>query len=119
MLPVSGALQKHREVATKNGTSKPLSLESEVHAVGLCAAMCASPDLQLNTSGAICTTRPMISHNGAYSTLVSPTPNECLWFLLTVKNKFHSPAAFAFAFSSSMIGGTCQGEPFSALRAAC
>ena len=45
----------------------------------------------------------MISHSGAYSRLVSPAPCS-----LSGRNRFHSPAARAFAFSSSMIGGICQ-----------
>src|SRR5215510_9963940 len=52
---------------------------------------------QLNTSGAI-TLRPMISHSGAYSRLVSPAP-----YSLSGKNRFHRPAARAFGFNSSMV----------------
>ena len=54
---------------------------------------------QLNTSGAKCAQRPMISQSGAYSTLVSPAPSP-----LSGRNRFHSPAARAFGFSASMIG---------------
>ena len=64
---------------------------------------------QLNASGAI-GERPMISHSGAYSRLVSPAP-----YSLSGRNRFHSPAARAFAFSSSMIGGTCQRSGASAI----
>ena len=42
----------------------------------------------------------MISHSGAYSRLVSPAP-----YSLSGRNRFHSPAARALGFSSSMIGG--------------
>ena len=52
--------------------------------------------LQLNASGAI-HERPMISHSGAYSRLVSPAPRSD-----SGRNRFHSPAARAFAFSSSI-----------------
>ena len=41
----------------------------------------------------------MISHSGAYSRLVSPAPCS-----LSGRNRFHSPAARAFGFSSSTIG---------------
>ena len=47
---------------------------------------------QLNTSGAQ-GERPMISQSGAYSRLVSPAP-----YSLSGRNRFHSPAARAFAF---------------------
>ena len=57
---------------------------------------------QLKTSGAMCE-RPMISHNGAYSKLVSPSLCSC-----TGRNRFHNPAERALAFSSSMIGGCRQ-----------
>ncbi len=53
---------------------------------------------QLNTSGAKWAQRPMISQSGAYSTLVSPAPSS-----LSGRNRFQSPAARAFGFSSSMI----------------
>jgi hypothetical protein len=57
---------------------------------------------QLKTSGAI-GERPMISHKGAYSRLVRPAPSSG-----SGKKRFQSPAALAFSFSSSMIGGTVQ-----------
>ena len=57
---------------------------------------------QLKTSGAI-GERPMISQSGAYSRLVSPAPRS-----LSGRKRFQSPRSRAFAFSSSMIGGTCQ-----------
>ena len=62
---------------------------------------------QLNTSGAM-GDRPIISQSGAYSRLVSPAPCS-----LSGRNRFHSPAAFAFAFSSSISAGTCQRSPAS------
>ena len=57
---------------------------------------------QLNTSGPI-HERPMISQSGAYSRFVRPAPNS-----LSGRKRFQSPRSFAFAFSSSMMGGTCQ-----------
>src|SRR5688572_12780233 len=56
---------------------------------------------QLNTSGAQ-VTRPMISHSGAYSRLVSVPPCDF------GRHRFHKPAARAFTFNSSMIGTGCQ-----------
>ena len=53
---------------------------------------------QLIASGAISRLHPVSSANGAYSRLVSPDSAG--------RNRFHRPAAFALAFSSSMIGGT-------------
>src|SRR5438552_16598742 len=52
---------------------------------------------QLKSSGAQCT-RPMISHSGAYSRLVS----AAAWVL--GGHRFHSPAALALVFSSSVTG---------------
>ena len=60
---------------------------------------------QLNTSGAK-PTRPMISQSGAYSRLVRPAP-----YSLAGRNRFQSPASFAFAFSSSIMGGIVQRSP--------
>ncbi len=57
---------------------------------------------QLKTSGAI-GDRPMISQRGAYSRLVRPDPCS-----LSGRKRFQRPRSRAFAFSSSMIGGTCQ-----------
>ena len=57
---------------------------------------------QLNTSDPKCT-RPITSLIGAYSRLVRPAPLSD-----SGKNKFHRPAAFAFAFNSSSIGGQAQ-----------
>ena len=45
----------------------------------------------------------MISQSGAYSRLLSPSLCSCAG-----RNKFHKPAARAFAFSSSIIGGWRQ-----------
>src|SRR5436190_17834731 len=56
---------------------------------------------QLNTSGAH-STRPMISQSGAYSRLVSAPPCDL------GRHRFQRPAAWAFFFSSSMIGTTSQ-----------
>src|SRR5437868_14326689 len=56
---------------------------------------------QLNTSGAH-STRPMISQSGAYSRLVSVPPCDF------GRHRFQRPAAWAFFFSSSMIGTTSQ-----------
>src|SRR5262252_1673666 len=56
---------------------------------------------QLKISGAQ-VTRPMISHSGAYSRLVSVPPCDL------GRHRFQRPAAFAFTFSSSMIGTGCQ-----------
>ena len=56
---------------------------------------------QLKTSGAQ-VTRPMISHSGAYSRLVSVPPCDF------GRHRFHRPAARAFGFNSSMIGTGCQ-----------
>ena len=50
---------------------------------------------QLNTSGAQ-PTRPMISHRGAYSVFVRPAPRS-----EAGRKRFHKPAAFALALSSS------------------
>ena len=58
--------------------------------------------LQLQTSGPI-VERPIISHSGAYSRLVRPAP-----YSLSGKNRFQSPAARAFALSSSRTGGIDQ-----------
>src|ERR1700690_4605346 len=58
--------------------------------------------LQLKTSGAI-DDRPVISASGAYSTLVSPAP-----YSLSGRKRFQRPAAFALAFSLSLIGGCFQ-----------
>ena len=44
--------------------------------------------------------RPMVSQMLAYSRLVSES-GKCFFG----RNRFHRPAFFAFAFSSSMIGG--------------
>ena len=54
---------------------------------------------QLKASGAI-GERPMISHSGAYSRLLSPAPCS-----ESGRKRFHRPAALARAFISSMIGG--------------
>ena len=51
---------------------------------------------QLNTSAAKCT-RPMISHSGAYSRLVSPSGTR----LENGRNRFHRPAWRASGLSSS------------------
>src|ERR1041385_6126864 len=56
---------------------------------------------QLKISGAP-VTRPMISHSGAYSRLVSVPPCDL------GRHRFHSPAARALGLSSSMIGTVCQ-----------
>src|SRR6185295_6607284 len=56
---------------------------------------------QLKTSGAH-STRPMISHSGAYSRLVSVPPCDF------GRHRFHSPAARALGFNSSMIGTGVQ-----------
>ena len=61
---------------------------------------------QLKTSGANGGARPMISQSGAYSRLVRPAP-----YSLSGRNRFHSPSARAFAFSSSTIGVGCQRSP--------
>jgi len=50
--------------------------------------------------GAFHITRPMISHRGAYSRLVSPAP-----YSDSGRNRFHSPAARAFGFNSSITSG--------------
>src|SRR3989442_1318415 len=55
----------------------------------------------LKTSGPQCP-RPMISHSGAFSRLVSAPP----WVL--GRHRFHSPAALAFGLSSSMTGTGSQ-----------
>src|SRR5262245_15883449 len=57
---------------------------------------------QLNTSGANLD-RPIVSHGGAYSKFVSPAPCS-----ESGRNRFHSPADLALAFSSSRICGGCQ-----------
>src|SRR3984885_8100025 len=57
---------------------------------------------QLNTSGPM-GERPMISHSGAYSRLVNPAPCS-----LAGRNRFHSPAARALGFKSSMTGTGCH-----------
>ncbi len=57
---------------------------------------------QLNTSGAM-GERPITSHSGAYSRFVSPAPRP-----LSGRKRFQRPRSRALAFSSSMIGGTCQ-----------
>ena len=59
--------------------------------------------LQLKTSG-VMSERPMSSARGAYSRFESPAPNS-----VSGKNRFHSPAALALAFISSITGGTFQG----------
>ena len=64
---------------------------------------------QLKTSGAH-STRPMISHSGAYSRLLSPAPS-----FDSGRNRFHKPAARAFGLSSSTTG---FGRPRSAAEAA-
>lgn len=56
----------------------------------------------LLTSGATRGHRPVISHKVAYSRLESPGPSG----YPLCKNKFQSPNDLAFAFSSSIIGGT-------------
>ena len=53
---------------------------------------------QLKTSGAH-STRPMSSHSGAYSRLLSPAPS-----FDSGRNRFHKPAARAFGLSSSTTG---------------
>jgi hypothetical protein len=58
---------------------------------------------QLNTSGARCE-RPITSHSGAYSRLVSPAPCS-----LSGRNRFHSPASRASGLSSSTTGHTAHG----------
>ena len=65
---------------------------------------------QLNTSGAK-PTRPITSQSGAYSRLVRPAPCS-----LSGRNRFQSPAAFAFALSSSIIGGIVQRSPAACWR---
>src|SRR5512137_440849 len=57
---------------------------------------------QLKTSGAM-GERPMTSQSGAYSRLVRPAPRS-----LSGRKRFQRPRSRALAFSSSMIGGTCQ-----------
>jgi hypothetical protein len=64
---------------------------------------------QLNTSDAK-PTLPISSAQTAYSRLVRPAP---LYGLSagtesSGRNRFHSPAAFALALSSSTTGTTCQ-----------
>src|SRR4026208_807374 len=54
---------------------------------------------QLKTSAPKPGTRPMISHSGAYSTLVRPAP-----YSLSGRNRFHRPAARAFGLSASPPG---------------
>ena len=61
---------------------------------------------QLKISGANGSARPMISQSGAYSVLVSPAP-----YSLAGRNRFQSPAARAFALSSSTSGIGCQRSP--------
>src|SRR3954465_671324 len=56
---------------------------------------------QLNTSGAH-STRPMISHSGAYSRLVSVPPCDL------GRHRFHKPASLAFILISSIRGTGCQ-----------
>ena len=60
--------------------------------------------LQLNTSVAM-NERPIRSASGAYSALLSPAPCSS-----SGRNRFHSPSAFAAAFSSSIAGSTTQGS---------
>jgi len=66
----------------------------------------------LNTSAAN-GTRPMISHSGAYSKLLSPSGARLLWG----KNKFHRPALRARGLSSSTILVGIQGFPAARLSA--
>src|SRR3954463_9135080 len=56
---------------------------------------------QLKISGAQ-VTRPMISHSGAYSRLVSVPP----WDF--GRHRFHRPACLAFTFNLSIKGTGCQ-----------
>src|SRR6185503_6109990 len=56
---------------------------------------------QLKISGAQ-VTRPMISHSGAYSRLVSVPPCDF------GRHRFQSPASLAFTFNSSIRGTVCQ-----------
>jgi hypothetical protein len=71
---------------------------------------------QLNTSDDHCT-RPMISASGAYSRLVSrglsnsKVSSTWAWPEEGGMNRFHRPAALAFAFNSSMIGSVFQRSP--------
>src|SRR5687768_9635353 len=65
---------------------------------------------QLNTSGAQ-VTRPMISHSGAYSRLVSVPPCDF------GRHRFHNPASLAFTFSCSINGTGSQ--RFSLVTCAC
>ena len=60
---------------------------------------------QLKASGATCE-RPMISHSGAYSRLVRPAP-----YFDSGRNRFHRPAALAWALSCSITLVGCQGLP--------
>jgi hypothetical protein len=60
---------------------------------------------QLKTSAANAD-RPMISHSGAYSLLVSPAP-----YSLSGRKRFHKPAARARTFKSSTIAVGCQRSP--------
>jgi hypothetical protein len=60
--------------------------------------------LQLKTSGAM-GERPITSHSGAYSRLLSPGP-----YSASGRKRFHRPAARARALSSSMTGGISQRE---------
>ena len=50
-------------------------------------------------------TRPISSHSGAYSALVNPAPYG---LYSSGKNKFHSPASFAFCLSVCIMSGVFQ-----------
>ena len=67
---------------------------------------------QLNGSAPMAD-RPISSHSGAYSRLVSPAP-----YSLSGRKRFHNPCAFAFAFSDSMIGTGSHRSPSATCRAA-
>src|SRR5262245_62145400 len=56
---------------------------------------------QLKISGAQ-VTRPMISHSGAYSRLVSVPPCDL------GRHRFHKPASLALSFNFSIKGTGCQ-----------
>src|SRR5690606_40264780 len=105
-LPISdeatsgSVIAKHERISPlSNGISHSFFCCSEPYLTNT-SIFPVSGALQLNTSGAI-SERPIISHKGAYSKLVSPAP-----YSLSGKNRFQSPCSFAFSFNSSIMGGT-------------
>src|SRR5258707_14479059 len=94
-------IAKHDRISPASSGFSQRSFCSGVPYRSMTSMLRVSGAEQLKTSGAMWL-RPMISHSGAYSRLVSPAPRS-----LAGRNMFQRPAARALGLSSSMI---CVGD---------